>query len=100
MPQDFKSQKVLVAGGTGGLGQAVSLAFLGQLAQVCVTYRTESEFVTLRSHAGAASGSLKGHQIDVTDEAAVGNFIAGLTSNDGRIDVFINTIGAYAGGKP
>ena len=34
----------LVAGGTGGLGRAVSLAFLKEGADVIVTYRNDQEF--------------------------------------------------------
>ena len=35
----FGGNVVLVAGGTGGLGRAVSLAFLEEDAKVTVTYR-------------------------------------------------------------
>ncbi len=37
----FAGKVALVAGGTGGLGRAVSLAFLDELARVVVTYRRE-----------------------------------------------------------
>ena len=93
------SQRVLIAGGTGGLGRAVSLAFLNQPAKVAVTYRSESEFAALKTAAGSASASLEGHQTDATDEAAVGRLVAELTSN-GRIDAFVNTIGGYSAGAP
>jgi NAD(P)-dependent dehydrogenase (short-subunit alcohol dehydrogenase family) len=39
---------VLVAGGTGGLGNAVCLAFLEEGARVVVTYRKEEEYSALR----------------------------------------------------
>lgn len=100
MPQDFKDQTVLIAGGTGGLGRAVSLAFLGQLARVFVTYRVESEFAALKKAAGASSTSLEGYQVDVTNEAAVGQLVEKLALDNGRIDVLVNTVGAYAAGKP
>jgi len=41
MNSRFKSNVVLVAGGTGGLGRAVSLAFLQEGATTVVTYRKE-----------------------------------------------------------
>ena len=37
----FEGKVILIAGGTGGLGKAVSLAFLKQRAEVAVTYRSE-----------------------------------------------------------
>jgi NAD(P)-dependent dehydrogenase (short-subunit alcohol dehydrogenase family) len=93
------TQRVLIAGGTGGLGRAVSLAFLNQSAKVAVTYRSESEFAALKTAAGPASASLEGNQTDATDEAAVSRLIAELTSN-GHIDAMVNTIGGYSAGAP
>ena len=40
-------QVVLVAGGTGGLGAAVSLAFLRRGSHVIVTYQKQAELATL-----------------------------------------------------
>jgi NAD(P)-dependent dehydrogenase (short-subunit alcohol dehydrogenase family) len=42
-----------VAGGTGGLGKAVSLAFLREGAKTVVTYRKEEEFLALKDAAGS-----------------------------------------------
>jgi NAD(P)-dependent dehydrogenase (short-subunit alcohol dehydrogenase family) len=53
----FEGTVALVAGGTGGLGGAVSLAFLEEDAKVVVTYRKQEEFDALKSAAGATSGS-------------------------------------------
>lgn len=100
MPQDFRDQRILIAGGTGGLGRAVTLAFLNQQARVAVTYRSESQFAELKTAAGPASASLVGYQLDATDEAAVTRLIAELTSNHGRIDALVNTIGGYSAGMP
>src|SRR5207237_10256699 len=66
----FLNKVVLVAGGTGGLGQAVSLAFLAELGKVAVTYRQPQEFAALEKAAAAHAAQLEGHQVDVTDETA------------------------------
>ena len=47
MSTRFSGQTVLLAGGTGGLGQAVSLAFLAEGASVAVTYRDQKGFDAL-----------------------------------------------------
>jgi NAD(P)-dependent dehydrogenase (short-subunit alcohol dehydrogenase family) len=39
MNGNFANKVILVAGGTGGLGRAVSLAFLQEKATVVVPYR-------------------------------------------------------------
>jgi len=98
MAQRFQDKRVLVAGGTGALGRAVSLAFLGELAKVAVTYQRQDEFAALKSAAGAHASSLEGHQVDVTDEVAVGRVIGKLIAMDDRLDVLVNTVGGYAGG--
>ena len=36
--------------------------------------------------------------MDVTDEAAVGRFVADLLARHGRLDAVVNTLGGYAGG--
>jgi NAD(P)-dependent dehydrogenase (short-subunit alcohol dehydrogenase family) len=98
MNQRFSEKSVLVAGGTGGLGRAVSLAFLGEGAKVVVTYRNQKEMDELKRIGDANSQSLAGHRVDVTDEAAVGQLVQNIADEYGNPDVLVNTIGAYAGG--
>jgi len=89
---------VLVAGGTGGLGHAVSLAFLNAGARVIATYRKPAEFDALKKAAGANVASLEGQTVDVTDESAVSQLIGGIVARHTRLDAMVNTVGGYAGG--
>lgn len=94
----FSNKLALVAGGTGGLGHAVSLAFLQEGAKVVVTYRQQKEFDALKSEGGANASLVDGHNVDVTDEIAVRGLIDQVVTAHGHIDVLVNTVGAYAGG--
>jgi len=94
----FSNKVVLVAGGTGGLGRAVSLAFLEEGGKVVVTYRQQKEFDALKSEAGANGSAIEGHGVDVTDETAVRQLLAKLLAKHGRLDALVNSVGAYAGG--
>ncbi len=94
----FGRRVVIVAGGTGGLGRAVSLAFLEEGAKVIATYRKDEEFRALKDAAGPNASSLEGRDVDVTDEAATTEFINGVVAKHGALDVLVNTVGAYAGG--
>ena len=97
MGKRFEGKLVVVAGGTGGLGRAVSLAFVAEGARVAVTYRAEEEWDALKAAAGENAAGLAGYVVDVTDEAAVAVFAEKV----GRgIDVLVNTVGGYAGGIP
>lgn len=94
----FSGKVVLVAGGTGGLGRAVSQAFLAEAAKVIVTYRREEEFVALKTAASANATLLEGHRVDITDEQATSEFVRQILVQHGRLDAVVNTIGGYAGG--
>jgi NAD(P)-dependent dehydrogenase (short-subunit alcohol dehydrogenase family) len=94
----FAGRVVVVAGGTGGLGRSVSLAFLQEGAKVIVTYRKDEEFRALNDSAGPNASSLEGRHVDVSDEVATGEFINGVVAEYGALDVLVNTVGAYAGG--
>ena len=98
MTGKFSKKVILVAGGTGGLGQAVSLAFLNELASVVVTYQYEQELSVLRAAAGEHSSALNGHRVDVTDPVSVRQLVKDILSSHGRIDVLVNAVGGYAGG--
>lgn len=94
---------VLIAGGTGGLGRAVSLAFVEAGAQVIVTFRRPGDLDELKKAAGtklvAADGaSLEVFAVDVTDEVAVAKLIDGIVERHGRLDCLVNAVGGYAGG--
>lgn len=98
MSERFGGKVVIVAGGTGGLGHAVSLAFLEEGAQVEVTYVVPEEWAELKKAAGTKGESLSGHYVDVTDETAVGGLAEKIVAEHGRLDVLVNTVGGYAGG--
>jgi NAD(P)-dependent dehydrogenase (short-subunit alcohol dehydrogenase family) len=98
MVAKFGGKLALVAGGTGGLGRAVSLAFLEQNWKVAVTYRRREEWDGLQRAAGASKERLEGYDIDVTDETTVGGLIDSVVRKQGRIDALVNTVGGYAGG--
>ncbi len=89
---------VLVAGGTGGLGRAVSLAFLKERARVTVTYRKQEELDELKKLAADNGSQVDGYNVDVTDEAEVSKLVDGIVARRGRLDAMVNTVGGYAGG--
>lgn len=96
MASDTKQKTVIVAGGTGALGASIAHAFLAAGANVAVTYRHKEEFDALRAD---AAEKLSGAQVDVTDEAAVQNFVASVVSQNGAIDALVVAVGGYTGGK-
>ena len=98
MSARFEGKVVLVAGGTGGLGRAVTLAFLEEGAKVVATYRKQEELDTLKIRAGVNTAQLDGVSVDVTEEAAVRQLIEKIVGKYRRLDAMVNTVGGYAGG--
>lgn len=100
MTADYSGKVILVAGGTGGLGRAVSLAFLESGAHVAVTWRHENEFAALQRDAGESTNRLAGFDVDVTDARQTADLANRIVAKLGRLDVLVNTVGGYAGGIP
>jgi NAD(P)-dependent dehydrogenase (short-subunit alcohol dehydrogenase family) len=96
----FAGEVALVAGGTGALGRAVSLAFLEEGASVAVTYQAQAELDVLRQKSGAAASRIDAHATDATSESAVAGLVDSIVSKYGRLDALVNTVGGYAAGKP
>lgn len=96
----FLGKVVLVAGGTGALGRAISMAFLDGRAKVAVTYRRQDEFLALMKMAGEHASSLDGYEVEATNESAVHRLIDRIASKHGQLDIVVNAVGGYAGGTP
>ena len=98
--EDFQDKVALVAGGTGALGRQVTTAFLGAGARVVVTYWLREEFDALLAATGPADAArLSGLAVDVTDAAADVALVEKLVAERGRLDILVNAVGGYAGGK-
>lgn len=91
--QDFVQQVVWIAGGTGGLGKAASLAFLRAGANVIVSYRQPEKFEALLQEAAGSGAELAGYAVDVTDSQAVDEVLAKVLAEHGRLDALVNTVG-------
>src|SRR5437867_12607163 len=54
----------------------------------------------LAKEAVSLSGRLSCLKVDVTDECAVRRFAEEIVARHGRVDVLVNIVGGFAGGKP
>ena len=89
----------IVAGGTGALGQSVTMRFLAEGAVACVPFAVPAERDALSNRIEPATRArLHFTEADVTDEASFGAFVKGVLDTHGRIDVLVNGVGGFAGG--
>jgi NAD(P)-dependent dehydrogenase (short-subunit alcohol dehydrogenase family) len=94
-----RDRVVVISGGTGALGQAMVLAFLGAGARVCVPYVVPAEQAALQARlppAEAARVEMK--PCDLADEAAVNAYVSNVAARHRRVDVLVNAVGGFAGG--
>jgi NAD(P)-dependent dehydrogenase (short-subunit alcohol dehydrogenase family) len=95
----FQDKVALIAGGTGALGRAVACAFAREGARVVVTYKRQSELDALRSELKDKGGAVTGLMVDATDAAAVELGLKHVIADASALDILVNTIGGYHGGK-
>ncbi|HEY1708351.1 MAG TPA: SDR family oxidoreductase [Rhizomicrobium sp.] len=87
---DFDGKKVVVIGGTSGIGHAVARRAQAQGAQIVVASSSPERVAKARQ---AFSNSVEAHAVDVKDEAQVAAFFAGI----GGFDHLVYTAGDWGG---
>ena len=90
----------VVTGGTGALGQAVTLRLLADGAIVAVPYAVEAERERLIQRVAAADRQrLIVQSVDVIDVKAMTAFAESVVAARGKIDVLVAGVGGFAGGS-
>jgi NAD(P)-dependent dehydrogenase (short-subunit alcohol dehydrogenase family) len=91
---------VIVTGGSGGLGQAVTRRFLAEGAHVCVPWIVEHERERLEASVPReAHARLQLERCDVVDDAAVERLVKELVERHRRLDVVVSAVGGFAMGE-
>jgi NAD(P)-dependent dehydrogenase (short-subunit alcohol dehydrogenase family) len=96
---DFEGKVVLITGGTGSLGREVCLAFLKSNTVAAITHVTDKEIPQLESTLGDLMKKAILLKADIGDEQQVKNLVSAIMKKYGRIDILINVVGGYIGGK-
>lgn len=97
---EFAERVALLTGGTGGLGRAVTRAFLEAGARVVVVYQTEAHRAELLQTVGDAAERLVTVSADVTEEDRVRAVVRQTMDRFGRIDVLVTMVGGYISDIP
>ena len=95
-----QNRNVLITGGTGILGSAVTKAYLAQGDTVAVTYLFENEVETFRQSNPERIEDITFLFANVTVEAEVQKAVDAFLSKFGQLDVLVNIVGGFIGGIP
>jgi NAD(P)-dependent dehydrogenase (short-subunit alcohol dehydrogenase family) len=91
---------VIVTGGSGALGQAITHRFLAEGDTVCVPWIVASEREHLEGSVPKETRPrLLLERCDILDERAVGRLAGGLAERFGRLDVLVSAVGGFAMGE-
>jgi len=100
--QLLENRIAIVTGGTGALGRAAVENFLIAGAKVAAPYVVDAEVPILREQLGdrfpASEIFLK--KADVGDEAQTAQLVAEVAAKWGKVDILVNLVGGFWGGKP
>ncbi|GAA1938274.1 SDR family oxidoreductase [Kitasatospora viridis] len=86
----FSGQRVVVLGGSSGIGEATAAAFAKDGAEVVITGRDQQRLDAAVARIG---GNTKGHAVDAVDQAAVAALFAEL----GTVDHLVLGVSGSAG---
>lgn len=92
---------VVIAGGTGGVGEGLVRAFLKAGATVVVPSRSETKLERLKDYTSdITTGKLVGFHGTVTDEEAATELGRRLLKEFGSVDIAIASLGGWSQGYP
>lgn len=98
----LENRVAIITGGTGALGRAVAAAFAAEGAKLGVPYVVDAELpifeARVRPLVSGADAILARH-VDVSDEKQAAAFVEEVASRFGRIDILVNLVGGFWGGK-
>ena len=94
MDLQLEDARVLVTGGTRGIGAACVAAFLAEGARVAMCARTAADVEA--AVAAAPGGRLTGHVVDVSDRAAVTAWVDERAADLGGVDAVVANVSAIA----
>ena len=97
---DFTDRVVIVTGAAGSLGSAVASAFHAAGANLVLVDHERDRLTELFSELSGSPDHLFAAPVDMTDDGAVQQMVSEALERFGHVDVLVNTVGGWRGGKP
>jgi 3-oxoacyl-[acyl-carrier protein] reductase len=95
MPFDFKHRRVLVAGGSRGIGRAIAMNFAAAGADVAICARGAAALEATRAELAVHAGRVHAMPCDLADEQAIAAWVPAAAKALGGIDVLVNNASGF-----
>lgn len=96
---DLSNKRVIVTGGSRGIGRAIARAFAAEGARVAICARTDADVQATGRELAETAHAVLARAVDVTDTAAVKAFVDEVAQAWGGVDVLVNNAGQGRGGN-
>jgi 3-oxoacyl-[acyl-carrier protein] reductase len=95
MSFDFRGKRVVVAGGSRGIGRSIALGFAAAGAGVSICARGADALAATRAEIQRSGGTAHAASCDLADGPAVTRYIADAATALGGIDVLVNNASGF-----
>jgi len=95
MQIEFKGRRVVVAGGSRGIGRSIALGFAEAGAAVSICARGAETLAATRAELAAFGGPAHAGVCDLGDLAAIDTYIAAAAEALGGIDILVNNASGF-----
>ena len=98
MTFDFSGKRIVVAGGSRGIGRSIALGFAAAGADVSICARSAAALETTRADLSRFGRRVHAAACDLADAAAVAGYVAAAREALGGIDVLVNNASGFGMG--
>jgi NAD(P)-dependent dehydrogenase (short-subunit alcohol dehydrogenase family) len=96
----LKDKIAIITGAVGNLGTATARAFLQAGAKTVLVDRSPDRMTSVFADLSKSKDHLLAGGVNLSDPDSLGKLIDQTLTRFGRVDVLVNTVGAFRGGKP
>jgi NAD(P)-dependent dehydrogenase (short-subunit alcohol dehydrogenase family) len=95
MAKDFVGKRVIVMGGSRGIGRAIALGFAAQGAAVSICARNPGPLEATRREIAALGVTAHGSSVDLADAKAIEAYVPQAVAALGGLDVLVNNASGF-----